>query len=99
MLKSTVPQLEKGDLVGVVALSSVVEPEKLGEALAFLDELGLRYIIGDTIHAKHDYLAGDDETRLGDLHEMVKNPEVKAIFCAKGATALHELLKKLIMLY
>jgi len=83
-LKSTVPYLQKGDLVGVIALSSLVEPEKLGDALAFLDELGLRYIVGDTIHAKHDYLAGDDETRLADLHEMVKNPEVKAIFCAKG---------------
>ena len=95
MLKSTVPHLEKGDLVGVVALSSVVEPEKLGEALAFLDELGLRYIIGDTIHAKHDYLAGDDETRLGDLHEMVKNPEVKAIFCAKGGYGSARIAEKI----
>ncbi|MEY2363312.1 LD-carboxypeptidase [Lysinibacillus capsici] len=83
-MKSTVPCLQKGDLVGVVALSSLVEPEKLGEAVAFLDELGLRYIVGDTIHAKHEYLAGSDEIRLADFHEMVKNPEVKAIFCVKG---------------
>lgn len=83
-MKSTVPCLQKGDLVGVVALSSLVEPEKLGEAVAFLDELGLRYILGDTIHAKHEYLAGSDEIRLADFHEMVKNPEVKAIFCVKG---------------
>ena len=34
-MKSTVPCLQKGDLVGVVALSSLVEPEKLGEAVAF----------------------------------------------------------------
>ncbi|MFF5818951.1 S66 peptidase family protein [Lysinibacillus capsici] len=83
-MKSTVPCLQKGDLVGVVALSSLIEPEKLGEAVAFLDELGLRYIVGDTIHAKHEYLAGSDEIRLADFHEMVKNPEVKAIFCVKG---------------
>lgn len=83
-VKSTVPCLQKGDLVGVVALSSLVEPEKLGEAVAFLDELGLHYILGDTIHAKHEYLAGSDEIRLADFHEMVKNPEVKAIFCVKG---------------
>lgn len=54
-VKNTVPRLQKGDVVGIVALSSLVEPEKLGDALAFLDELGLRYIVGDTIHAKHDY--------------------------------------------
>lgn len=84
IVKNTVPRLVKGDTVGLVALSSLVEPEKLGEALAFLDELDLRYKIGDTINAKHDYLAGSDEERLADFHAMVKDPEVKAIFCVKG---------------
>jgi len=81
---STVAHLEKGDTVGLVCLSSVMEPEKLGDALAFLDELGLRYKIGDTITAKHDYLAGSDDVRLADFHAMVQDPEVKAIFCVKG---------------
>ncbi|WP_155593983.1 S66 peptidase family protein [Lysinibacillus cavernae] len=94
-MKSTVPCLQKGDLVGVVALSSLVEPEKLGDALSFLDELGLRYIVGDTIHAKHDYLAGSDEVRLADFHEMVKNPEVKAIFCAKGGYGSARIAEKI----
>ncbi len=94
-VKSTVPCLQKGDLVGVVALSSLVEPEKLGDALSFLDELGLRYIVGDTIHAKHDYLAGSDEVRLADFHEMVKNPEVKAIFCAKGGYGSARIAEKI----
>lgn len=60
-MKSTVPHLQKGDTVGLVALSSQAQPEKLGDAIAFLEELGLNYIIGHTIQAKHDYLAGSDE--------------------------------------
>ena len=83
-VKSTVPHLQKGDTVGLVALSSPVKPEKLGDTIAFLDELGLNYIIGDTIQAKHDYLAGSDDERLADFHEMVRNPEVKAIFVLRG---------------
>ncbi|TDY03476.1 UNVERIFIED_CONTAM: muramoyltetrapeptide carboxypeptidase [Lysinibacillus xylanilyticus] len=94
-MKSTVPHLQKGDTVGLVALSSQVESEKLGIAIAFLEELGLNYIIGDTIQAKHDYLAGSDEERLADFHEMVRNPEVKAIFCVKGGYGSARIAEKI----
>ncbi|MFT9820613.1 S66 peptidase family protein [Lysinibacillus sp. NPDC056185] len=94
-MKSTVPHLQKGDTVGLVALSSPAKPEKLGDAIAFLEELGLNYIIGDTIQAKHDYLAGSDEERLADFHEMVRNPEVKAIFCVKGGYGSARIAEKI----
>ncbi len=94
-MKSTVPHLQEGDTVGLVALSSKVKPEKLGDAIAFLDDLGLNYIIGDTIQAKHDYLAGSDEERLNDFHEMVRNPEVKAIFCVKGGYGSARIAEKI----
>ncbi|MFJ8520667.1 S66 peptidase family protein [Lysinibacillus xylanilyticus] len=94
-MKSTVPNLQKGDTVGLVALSSPAQPEKLGDAIAFLEELGLNYIIGDTIQAKHDYLAGSDEERLADFHEMVRNPEVKAIFCVKGGYGSARIAEKI----
>ncbi|WP_198516348.1 S66 peptidase family protein [Lysinibacillus xylanilyticus] len=95
MVKSTVPHLQKGDTVGLVALSSPAQPEKLGDAIAFLEELGLNYIIGDTIQAKQDYLAGSDEERLAEFHEMVRNPEVKAIFCVKGGYGSARIAEKI----
>lgn len=94
-MKSTVPHLQKGDTVGLVALSSQAQPEKLGDAIAFLEELGLNYIIGHTIQAKYDYLAGSDEERLTDFHEMVRNPEVKAIFCVKGGYGSARIAEKI----
>ncbi|MFJ7734569.1 LD-carboxypeptidase [Lysinibacillus sp. NPDC097231] len=94
-MKNTVPHLQKGDTVGLVALSSLVDPEMLGDAISFLDDLGLNYLIGDTIQAKHDYLAGNDEERLNDFHEMVKNPEVKAIFCVKGGYGAARIAEKI----
>ncbi|MGE7910642.1 S66 peptidase family protein [Lysinibacillus xylanilyticus] len=94
-MKSTVPHLQKGDTVGLVALSSPAQPEKLGDAIAFLEELGLNYIIGDTIQAKQDYLAGSDEERLADFHDMVRNPEVKAIFCVKGGYGSARIAEKI----
>jgi len=94
-MKSTVPHLQKGDTVGLVALSSLVKPEMLGDAISFLDDLGLKYIIGDTIQAKHSYLAGSDEERLADFHGMVRNPEVKAIFCVKGGYGSARIAEKI----
>ncbi len=94
-MKTTVPHLQKGDLVGVIALSSHVEPEKLGEGLSFLDELGLHYIVGDSIYAQHHYLAGNDDMRLIDFQDMVKNPQVKAIFCITGGYGSARIAEKI----
>lgn len=89
-------RIQKGDTVGVVALSSPIKKEKLGEKLAMLDELGLRYKLGETIATSSDhYLAGTDEQRVNDLHEMVRDPEVKAIFCIRGGYGLGRIADKI----
>ena len=93
-MKNTAPRLVKGDTVGLVALSSAVEIEELGEALAFLDELGLRYKVSSTIGAKYKYLAGTDEERLAEFHAMVEDPEVKAIFCVRGGYGAARIAEK-----
>ena len=94
-MKNTAPHLVKGDTVGLVALSSAVDVEELGEALAFLDELGLRYKISSTIGEKYKYLAGTDEERLSEFHAMVEDPEVKAIFCVRGGYGAARIAEKI----
>jgi muramoyltetrapeptide carboxypeptidase len=41
------------------------------------------------------YLAGTDEDRLEDLHQMFKNKNVKAIFCLRGGYGAFRLLDKI----
>ncbi|MED4812614.1 LD-carboxypeptidase [Bacillus atrophaeus] len=78
------PALKKGDTVGVIAPASPPDPEKLKTALLFLEELGLQVKIGEALKNQHGYLAGRDEERLSDLHEMFKDQNVKAVLCACG---------------
>lgn len=74
-----------GDTVGIVALSSSLQTERLPDAIHFLESLGLKVKIGRTISASYmEYLAGTDEERLADFHDMIKDAEVKAIFCVRG---------------
>ncbi|WP_285866642.1 S66 peptidase family protein [Mesobacillus maritimus] len=77
-------RLQKGDTVGIIAPSGIPQPEKLEKGLIFLNELGLKLKLGRHVYDKYGYLAGTDIDRLEDLHTMFEDPEVKAIFCARG---------------
>ncbi|MCH7322772.1 LD-carboxypeptidase [Solibacillus sp. MA9] len=88
-------RLQQGDTVGVVNLSSPLTQETLGEKLAFIEQLGLRYKLGNTIQSYEGYLAGTDEERAADFHAMVQDPEVKAIFLAKGGYGISRVIDKI----
>lgn len=77
-------RLKKGDLVGVISPSSPPNLENLEKALPFLEELGLKVKMGKSVKEKYGYLAGDDDARLADLHDMFEDPEVAGIICAGG---------------
>lgn len=88
-------RLKRGDTVAIVALSSGLNQEHLIEKLRFLEMLGLQYKIGKTVYMPEGMLAGTDEERLFDLHHFVKDPEVKAIICARGGYGIARLIDKI----
>lgn len=77
-------RLRKGDTIGIIAPSSPPNLKQLTNSLAFLDELGLSYQMGKSVENVYGYLAGTDEDRLEDLHEMFANPDISGIICAGG---------------
>ena len=83
-MKRRPPRLHKGDTVGIIAPSSPPNIERLTKALDFLDELGLHYVLGNTVQLHNHYLAGTDQERAQDLQEMIEDPTIKAIFCASA---------------
>ncbi len=78
------PRLQPGDTVGVVAPSGPFEPERLAPALEYLRGRGYRVREGDRLYARERYLAGGDADRAADLNGMFADPEVRAIFAARG---------------
>lgn len=79
------PALQKGATIGIVAPSSpLAQPEYLERGLAFWRRRGYRVRTGKHIKAAAGYLAGSDDQRLADLHQMFRDPEVQAIFCLRG---------------
>ncbi len=88
-------RLKKGDTVGLVALSSPLKMEQLQAKTTFIESLGLHYKLGQTIGLPDGMLAGTDEDRLNELHDMVRDPEVKAIFCVRGGYGLARIVDRI----
>lgn len=89
--------LSVGDTVGILSPAGPVDKEKLDKAIPFLERLGLRVLLGDYVYAKNGFLAGTDAERIEDLHKMIGNPTVKAIFCARGGYGTGRIAHKLNM--
>jgi muramoyltetrapeptide carboxypeptidase len=78
------PALRPGDLIGIVAPASNIKPDLLDEGCRELERLGFRTLYRPGITTTYRYFSGTDERRAAELLEMIRNPEVRAIFCARG---------------
>ena len=80
----TPPALLYGDKVGLVATARKISIKELEEGLQLIKSWGLIPVIGKTIGASDHQYAGSDYERAEDFQEMLDNPEIKAIWCARG---------------
>jgi muramoyltetrapeptide carboxypeptidase len=78
------PFLEPGDLVGVAAPCARFDRAKLYKGIECLKTLGFAVRVPERIFETHRYLAGEDATRAGVIHDLAADPHVKGIICARG---------------
>jgi muramoyltetrapeptide carboxypeptidase len=78
------PALRRGDTIGIVAPASNIKLDLLMEGCQELERLGFRTLYRPDIATSYRYFSGTDERRLSELVEMIRNPDVRAIICARG---------------
>lgn len=78
------PYLKKGDTVAIVATARKHIDDDLKLAKEFLENWGLKIVIGSSIGLDNNQLAGTDEERAFDFQTQLDNPNVKAIWCVRG---------------
>lgn len=84
--------MQEGDTVGVVSPAGPVDSVDLEKGVRELEALGFRVVLGKNVLRAHRYLAGSDQEKVEDLHTMFLNPDVRAIFCARGGSGTARLL-------
>lgn len=76
--------LKPGDIIGIAAPASPVREEYLALGEAQIVELGFRVRRAPALLARDRYTAGHAAARAGDLTSLLRDPEVRAIWCARG---------------
>lgn len=89
---STPPLLRSGDRVAVVASSGIFEPERLAAGMALLRRWGLEPVEAAHLHARHRYTAGTVQERRDDLVAALQDPEIQAVWLARGGYGAVHLL-------
>jgi muramoyltetrapeptide carboxypeptidase len=88
-------RLEPNQTVGIISPASPVTLSEIQQSLNLLESFPLKITFGRHVFESKNYLAGSDHERLSDLHEMFSDPDVRAIFCARGGYGSIRLLDKI----
>ena len=76
--------LKPGDTIGVVAAASNIKKDLLEQGCRELEALGFKTHWRPDITSSFRYFSGPHERRIGEFLEMLKSPDINAIFCARG---------------
>jgi muramoyltetrapeptide carboxypeptidase len=76
--------LKKNDEVVIIATAKNFDKKELTASITLLKSWGLNVTEGKNLYKKYNQFAGNDQERETDLQEALDNPEIKAIFCARG---------------
>ncbi len=80
----TPPYLQKGDTVAILATARKHIVKSMQPTIDLLESWGLHVVVGESIGLEENQLAGSDAKRAADLQEQLDNPNIKAIWCARG---------------
>lgn len=76
--------LKPGDKVAIVCTARKFSRDEAKLAIELMDSWGLDVVLGDTIGLDNFQLGGTDKERADDFTKQLKDPEIKAIWCARG---------------
>jgi muramoyltetrapeptide carboxypeptidase len=83
-----------GDTVGIIAPARKVNPGDIGSFVKLLESWGLSCKMGRHLFEEENQYSGSDEIRAEDITGMINDPEVRAIFAARGGYGSLRALRK-----
>lgn len=89
------PKLKIGDTVAIVSTARKITMDEIKPAIALMESWGLNVEVGKTIGAAENQFAGSEAFRVSELQQMLDNPAIKAIWCARGGYGSVQLIDRL----
>ena len=88
-------KLEISDKIGIIALAGVCNKDKLVKAREWFEKLGFEVEFSQNIYDENNYLAGNDEDKINELHRFFEDSSIKLILNARGGYGSIRLLDKI----
>ncbi len=78
--------LKQGDSIAIVAPAGILKNknEAINKAKELAEGWGLKVLIGKNVFNQNNHFAGTDKERGEDFQKVLDNPNIKAIWCARG---------------
>jgi len=87
--------LKAGDIIGITAPAGYITSEEIRSAVQKMESWGYRIKVGETIDKRDFTFGGTDEERTKDFQQMLDDPKIKAIMCARGGYGVVRIIDKL----
>ena len=78
------PYLKKGDTIGIACTAGFIMPEEIKPSVDLIESWGFKVKVGNTVGKKDFSFGGTDLERTQDFQQMIDDPGIKAIMCARG---------------
>jgi muramoyltetrapeptide carboxypeptidase len=88
------PFLKTGDKVAITGVARKLSRADVQNGIDALESHGFVPIVSETIGAEHNIFSGNDEFRLAELQGFLDDPEIKAIWLARGGYGTIRILDK-----
>lgn len=87
--------LKPGDTIGITCPAGSITQQEIQPAMLQMIDWGLNIKVGDTVGKKDFTFGGTDEERARDFQQMIDDPKVKAIMCARGGYGFIRIIDKI----
>lgn len=93
----TPPYLKVGDTIAIVAPAGILKDreETIEKAKILVESWGLKVVFGQNLFNQNNHFAGTDEERTNDFQASLNNPNIKAIWAARGGYGSVRILDKI----
>ncbi|MFT3982077.1 MAG: LD-carboxypeptidase [Ferruginibacter sp.] len=89
------PFLKKGDTIGITSPAGYITIPEIQSAVGKLKEWGYQVKTGNAVGRRAFTFGGTDEERRADLQQMLDDPSIKAILCARGGYGMVRIIDAL----
>jgi len=88
-------QLSSGDGIGLVAPAGYVDRDSVRNGMDVLSTWGFRLKAADHLFGRYRYFSGKLEHRVEDIHSMLRDDSIQAVYAVRGGSGSSQLLPHL----